>query len=73
MDFADVRRIVIIAMFADDTLFNQLVLKGGNALNLIYGIGDRSSLDVDLSPQKPQIFRRSGHGRSGIRAWRLST
>src|SRR5262249_13483673 len=31
------------------TLFNQLVLKGGNALNLIYGIGTRSSLDVDLS------------------------
>jgi hypothetical protein len=27
----------------------------------------------DVSPQKPQIFRRSGHGRSGIRAWRLST
>jgi len=31
MDFAEVKRIVIIAMFSDDTLFNQLVLKGGNA------------------------------------------
>lgn len=49
MDLAEVRRIVIIAMFSDDTLFNQLVLKGGNALNLVYGIGERSSLDVDLS------------------------
>jgi predicted nucleotidyltransferase component of viral defense system len=49
MDLAEVRRLVIVAMFSDDTLFNQLVLKGGNALNLIYGIGTRSSLDVDLS------------------------
>jgi hypothetical protein len=36
-------------MFSDDTLFNRLALKGGNALNLIYGYGMRSSLDVDLS------------------------
>src|SRR5262249_17744818 len=49
MDLAEVRRLVIVAMFSDDMLFNQLVLKGGNALNLIYGIGTRSSLDVDLS------------------------
>jgi predicted nucleotidyltransferase component of viral defense system len=49
MDFADIRRLVIIGMFSDDTLFNRLTLKGGNALNLIYGFGMRSSLDVDLS------------------------
>ena len=28
---------------------------------------------MEAAPQKPQIFRRSGHGRSGIPAWRLST
>jgi len=49
MELAEVRRLVVIAMFSDDILFNQLVLKGGNALNLVYGIGMRSSLDVDLS------------------------
>ncbi|HXH67787.1 MAG TPA: nucleotidyl transferase AbiEii/AbiGii toxin family protein [Candidatus Limnocylindrales bacterium] len=49
MDFTDIRRLVIVAMFSDDTLFDQLTLKGGNALNLIYGFGMRSSLDVDLS------------------------
>jgi hypothetical protein len=52
MDLVEVRRLVIIAMFSDDTLFNQLALKGGNAVNLIYGFGTRSSVDVDLSLEK---------------------
>ncbi len=49
MDLADIRRSVIIAMFSDDILFTQLALKGGNALNLIYRLGSRSSVDIDLS------------------------
>ena len=49
MDFADIGRLVIIAMFSDDVLFRQLVLKGGNALNLVYLLGSRASADVDLS------------------------
>lgn len=49
MDFDDVRRLTIVAMFSDDSLMDQLVLKGGNALTFIYGIGSRASLDVDLS------------------------
>ena len=52
MDLTDIRRVVIIAMFSDDTLFAQLALKGGNALNLIYELGSRSSVDVDLSLEK---------------------
>lgn len=40
---------VIVAMFSDDTLFHQLALKGGNALNLVYKFGSRTSIDVDLS------------------------
>lgn len=49
MDFADIRTLVIVALFADDQLLDQLVLKGGNAINLIYGYGSRSSLDIDCS------------------------
>ncbi len=49
MDLADIRRLVIVAMFSDDVLFNRLVLKGGNAISLIYGFGNRGSLDVDFS------------------------
>lgn len=52
MDFAEIRRLVIIAMFSDDVLFSQLVLKGGNALNLIHRLGSRSSIDIDLSLEK---------------------
>jgi len=49
MNFDDVRRLAIIAMFSDDNLMDRLVLKGGNALAFVYQIGARASLDVDLS------------------------
>jgi hypothetical protein len=49
MDLTEVRRIAITAMFADDYLLDRVVLKGGNALNLVYGIGTRTSLDLDFS------------------------
>lgn len=49
MDFAEIRSLVIVALFAQDRLLDQLVLKGGNAINLIYGYGSRSSLDIDCS------------------------
>jgi predicted nucleotidyltransferase component of viral defense system len=49
VDLADVRRLVIIAMFSDDVLFGKLVLKGGNAISLVYKYGARGSLDVDFS------------------------
>lgn len=48
-DFALLRRLVIVSIFTDDDLMGRVVLKGGNALSLVYGIGKRSSLDVDFS------------------------
>ncbi len=36
-------------MFSDDVLFGKLVLKGGNAISLVYKYGARGSLDVDFS------------------------
>ena len=45
----EIRKLVIISLFTDDYLLNKLVLKGGNALYLIYNIDERSSIDVDLS------------------------
>ena len=45
----DVRRTVLKALFSDSAMYNHLVLKGGNALALVYGIGGRSSLDLDFS------------------------
>jgi len=49
MDLKDIRRLVIVALFSDDELMDKFVLKGGNALDLIYKIGTRSSVDIDLS------------------------
>lgn len=50
MDFFEhVRRLAITALFSDDVLFEQLVLKGGNAISLVHGLGLRASLDLDFS------------------------
>lgn len=44
-----IKRIALIALFSDDELMQTLVLKGGNALDLVYEIDGRSSLDLDFS------------------------
>lgn len=44
-----IKKLVVIAIFSDDQLMERLVLKGGNALDLIHRISTRASLDVDLS------------------------
>lgn len=44
-----IKELAIIGMFSDDELLDVLVLKGGNALDLIYRISTRASIDVDLS------------------------
>ena len=49
MDFTEIRRIAITALFSDDMLLDRLVLKGGNALSLVYEITSRTSLDLDFS------------------------
>jgi len=36
-------------MFSDDILLEKLVLKGGNALDLVHNVGGRTSMDIDLS------------------------
>jgi predicted nucleotidyltransferase component of viral defense system len=47
--FNDIRKLTITALFSDDVLLEQLVLKGGNAMSLIYHISPRVSLDLDFS------------------------
>ena len=49
MQFTEIRRRVIVAMFSDETLLERLVLKGGNALELVHEVLFRGSVDVDLS------------------------
>lgn len=42
-------KLILKALCSDDWLFGQLVLKGGNALSLVYNVGERTSLDLDFS------------------------
>ena len=47
--YDEVKRLAIIAMCSSDYLLEKLVLKGGNALDIIYQIESRSSVDLDFS------------------------
>jgi len=47
--FSEIRKIAITAIFSDDVLFERVVLKGGNALSLVLGLSERTSLDLDFS------------------------
>ena len=49
--FEEIKKITLKAMYSDDELMEMLVLKGGNAIDLIYGVSSRSSLDLDFSMQ----------------------
>ena len=44
-----IKKLVVEAIFSDDTLMEQLVLKGGNAIDLVYGLSERASMDLDFS------------------------
>jgi predicted nucleotidyltransferase component of viral defense system len=49
VDYDQVRKLTITALFSDDKLMERLVLKGGNALSLVYEITPRGSFDLDFS------------------------
>jgi len=57
MDKIDkIKRLTIIAMVSDDYLMEQLVLKGGNAIDIVYQLSGRASIDLDYSI--PNDFNR---------------
>ena len=47
-----IKQLALIAMVSDDELMAIFVLKGGNALNLIYNVTSRASIDLDFSIDK---------------------
>ena len=49
IDLAEIRKLIIVSIASDDMLMERLVLKGGNALELVHHIGGRASLDLDYS------------------------
>jgi hypothetical protein len=44
-----IRETIIAAVASDEALMERLVLKGGNALDIVYKLSERSSLDLDFS------------------------
>ena len=44
-----IKRASIVAMFADDELMDVLVLKGGNAMDIVHQVNSRASVDLDFS------------------------
>jgi hypothetical protein len=44
-----IKKVAVMAMFSDDELYDELVLKGGNAMDLILKLSSRASVDLDFS------------------------
>ncbi len=49
LELRNIRETIIIAIASDEQLMERLVLKGGNALDIVHRLTERSSLDVDFS------------------------
>jgi predicted nucleotidyltransferase component of viral defense system len=47
--FERIKTIAVIAIFSDDRLMEELVLKGGGALDIVYRASSRASIDLDFS------------------------
>ncbi|HOO11717.1 MAG TPA: nucleotidyl transferase AbiEii/AbiGii toxin family protein [Bacillota bacterium] len=47
-----IRKLAVISLFSDDTLMDMFVLKGGSALNLVFDINSRASIDIDVSMEE---------------------
>jgi predicted nucleotidyltransferase component of viral defense system len=48
-DIQHIKQLAIIALCSDDELMEMLVLKGGNAITLLYREHSRASIDIDFS------------------------
>ncbi|TRZ93077.1 MAG: hypothetical protein D4R82_05765 [Dehalococcoidia bacterium] len=44
-----IKRLAVISIVSNDELMEQLVLKGGNAIDLVYQVSGRASIDLDFS------------------------
>src|SRR5215831_6398833 len=50
MDLEQVKRLTLVALFdKTDRLREELVLKGGNLLDIVFAVSTRSSIDLDFS------------------------
>lgn len=74
-----IKKTTIISLFSDDDLFDLLVLKGGNAMDIVHKVSSRSSVDIDLSAEinfdyntvapKVDVAIRNGFEKNGYLAF----
>jgi len=58
-----IKKIALVAMFSDDELMDQLVLKGGNAMDLVHHVNSRASIDLDFSMSNDFEVPADAHAR----------
>ncbi len=61
-DPVEIRKLILMGVFAEDYLADHMVLKGGNALALVHKVGHRASLDLDFSVEKELDLERLTEG-----------
>ena len=61
-----VKRLTITALLNDEILMALLVLKGGNAIDLLYDLSNRGSIDIDFSLEKDFTEKEIGYVRNQI-------
>lgn len=47
-----IKRLAVLAMVSDDDLMNTFIFKGGSAIDMIYDVSGRASLDLDFSMEE---------------------
>ncbi|MBT2563763.1 nucleotidyl transferase AbiEii/AbiGii toxin family protein [Pedobacter sp. ISL-68] len=61
-----IKRLTITALLNDEVLMALLVLKGGNAIDLLYDLSNRGSIDIDFSMEKDFTEKEIGYVRNQI-------
>ena len=61
-----IKRRVVVGIFSDDSLMERLVLKGGNAIDLVLNVGTRASVDIDLSMEDDFTNEEREHVRQKL-------
>ncbi|MBK9319184.1 MAG: hypothetical protein IPM91_10395 [Bacteroidetes bacterium] len=64
MDFHKIKLITIAALLSDDILLGMFVLKGGNALELVYEL-QTGEVSISIFRWRVILNRKSGHVLNG--------
>jgi len=61
-----IKKLTITALLSDEILVGLLVLKGGNAIDIVYDLSNRGSIDIDFSMERDFSEKELGYVRNQI-------